>query len=771
MKILVSYARTTVVPILLWLFLMPKVGTGQQSIPERGPLFSTDVLPEFHIYLPEDTLSWLYAPENLTSYKYFHATVVVKRENEVDTFTQMAFRLRGNTSRFAKKKSFRLSWNTFVPGRKYFAMEKINLNGEHNDPSSLRAVTNFELYRQAGLIASRATHAKVFINDRYYGLYSCMENYDEEFTLSRFGTKLGNLYKCTFPADLNYLGPNPDAYKFDHGNGRAYDLRNESNIDDYSDLAYFIDRLNHATDEEFLCSMDSIFQINQYLKYLAIDVLIGNWDGPVFNMNNFYLFNNPLTGKFEYLPYDLDNTLGIDWVNRNWQNRDIYRWGHENQYRPIYERMMNNSVLRARYSYFLKNLMEMLYTNGNLSEFLRDRRDHIAKAVEEDSYKAKDYGYTYSDFRNALLEAKGGHVKYGILPFVDGRRNTALQQLENTEIAPFATNFSVGMKSNSEGLRVASDVILPHPVNKVSFCYSWDSVQWNCTELYLGEKYEYFLPFEYHYGGDIFLSAGEGKLHYYLEMKDTEGNTGYYPECGSGIFLYTPENYSLSINEFMASNGNIISDEFGEFDDWIELYNHGKDSVFLGNLYLSDKLSQPLRWKLPNRWLQSGAYLLVWADGQTQQGDLHANFSLSASGEQVVLSTLTEGNEWIIDSLTFGPQLRNISFGRYPEVTGPWGSMHPTPGGPNSDLLLNARDKSLFPMFRVYPNPFSDFLRVESTLAQGNNKVEVYSFGFQKIYEQYFFGQNQIVIPTGDWPLGVYWIRIGSNRPQQIIKF
>jgi hypothetical protein len=767
------YYRFTLL-LFFWMLInliFPSQAWNQQAIPERGPLFSQDLLPEFHLYVPQDTLTWLYAPENLTSDKYFQASLVVIRGQEIDSFEQIGFRLRGNTSRYAQKKSFRLSWNTFVPGRKYFAMEKINLNGEHNDPSSLRAVSNFEWYRQLGLIASRATHAKVYINDQYYGLYSCLENYDEEFALSRFGSKEGNLYKCTFPANLNYLGPNPDAYKFDHGNGRAYDLRNQSNSDDYSDLALFIDRLNNTSEEDFLCSMDSLFQINQYLKYLAVDVLIGNWDGPVYNMNNFYLYNDPSTGKFEYLPYDLDNTLGIDWVNRNWQNRDLYQWGHETQYRPLYERMMLHPVLRARYTYFLKNLLQTHFTNANLSTFLWDRRDHIASAVQEDPYKIKDYGYTYSDFRNSILQAAGGHVKWGILPFVDGRRNSAFQQLEDTEMAPFAHRFSIEMSGQGEGLRIDTEVVLPGPVDKISFCYSRDSIEWHCSPLDLNHQYEYFLPFEYKFVGEISPTGGEGKLYYYLMLKDQDNHIGYYPACGVGVFEYTPRIYTVSINEFMASNGNAIADEFGEYDDWIELLNFGMDSVFLGNLYLSDKLSQPLRWKLPNRWIQPGEHLLVWADGQTQQGELHANFSLSISGEQLVLSAVAQGNEWIVDSLTFGSQVRNISLGRYPEVEGPWGAMRPTPGWTNGDFLLPIKRSVGRSQAKIYPNPFSESIKVENLPVDGWGKVRVFSSGFQKMLELPLQGQTEMLISTDGWPSGFYWIQIGADRPNKMIKF
>src|SRR5690606_19206517 len=99
---------------------------------------------------------------------------------------------------------------------------------------------------------------------------------------------------------------------------RVYDVNNQTDSDDYSDLVNFIRVLNTTSDEDFICEMEKVFEINDYLKYLAIDILIGNWDGPLYNKNNFYLYSNPVTGKFHYLPYDLDNTFGIDWLGESW---------------------------------------------------------------------------------------------------------------------------------------------------------------------------------------------------------------------------------------------------------------------------------------------------------------------------------------------------------------------------------------------------------------------------------------------------------------------
>ncbi len=140
----------------------------------------------------------------------------------------------------------------------------------------------------------------------------------------------------------------------------------------------------------------------------------------------------------------------------------------------------------------------------------------------------------------------------------------------------------------------------------------------------------------------------------------------------------------LFINELMADNESVIQDEAGEYDDWFELYNNGDVAVFLGGMYLSDDPTNPLKWQIPSVVIPARGYLLFWADEDGGQGLLHTNFKLSKSGEYVGLyATDAYGNE-LIDSVVFGVQHADVSYGRYPDgaealqyfdVT--------TPGGPN----------------------------------------------------------------------------------------
>ncbi len=162
--------------------------------------------PELILPLDPDTLAWLYEWDNLESDIEFTASFVFDNGNVRDTIYPVGFRLRGNTSRYSQKKSFKVSFNRFTSGGKYYGVEKLNLNGEHNDPSVIRSKICWDMLRKMEIPAPRSNHVRVYINDDYYGLYINVEHIDEEFIKTRFTYNDGNLYKCLYPANLNYLG-------------------------------------------------------------------------------------------------------------------------------------------------------------------------------------------------------------------------------------------------------------------------------------------------------------------------------------------------------------------------------------------------------------------------------------------------------------------------------------------------------------------------------------------------------------------------------------
>ncbi len=214
-------------------------------------------------------------------------------------------------------------------------------------------------------------------------------------------------------------------------------------------------------------------------------------------------------------------------------------------------------------------------------------------------------------------------------------------------------------------------------------------------------------------GGTIGLCDADGKpidvVDYGIQQQDI--SLGRYPN-GTGEWRSfsnpTPGAKNsisklLYINEIIADNKKTIADGTGEYDDWIEIYNQSDEPIAIGGMYLSDDMNDSVKWRIPQVNIPAGGFLLLWADNDEHQGELHTNFKLNAGGETVVLfDTIKNGNA-PIDSIEFGVQQPDISYGRYPDGgTALTFFDKPTPGTPN------AGERFLpFVLSQNYPNPFN----------------------------------------------------------------
>jgi hypothetical protein len=133
---------------------------------------------------------------------------------------------------------------------------------------------------------------------------------------------------------------------------------------------------------------------------------------------------------------------------------------------------------------------------------------------------------------------------------------------------------------------------------------------------------------------------------------------------------------NLSINELMPVNINTVTDQNGEYDDWIELYNRSSEPVDLTGFFLTDSPGKLNKWQFPAGTSISGnAFLIVWVDGDTLQNGLHTNFKLSSAGEKIVFSN---SDMLIIDEVRYPAQTLPLTYSRNPDGTGPFVWQEPT---------------------------------------------------------------------------------------------
>ena len=409
--------------LLLLTLILTSFGLLGQSIihPANNDAFLQNEVAEIHISLSANDLNTLLG-DSLYSDYHFPATFYYYSAAHNDTIQNVGFRVRGNTSRNAQKKAFKVSFNEYTQGKKFKGIEKMNLIGQHNDPSLLRYWMSLTTLTNNNLISSRSSYVKLYINGQYKGVYLNVEHIDDEFLQKRFiGDDQGNLYKCTWGADLNYQGGNQSLY---YG---AYELKTNKAANDYSELIQFIQTLNSISDADFPCFIEDNFEVELYLQTLAAEIIIGHWDGYAFNKNNYYLYQQPSNAKFVFIEYDMDNTFGIDWSGIDWANRDLNSW-HSND-RPLVERLLSYPFYNDLFNSYLDQILNDLNTSGWYSD-LQQKKGLISSAVQSDTYYSMDYGFQYSDFLDAIDNNYGAHVKKGVAEYLNERIISGLNQIQ-----------------------------------------------------------------------------------------------------------------------------------------------------------------------------------------------------------------------------------------------------------------------------------------------------------------------------------------------------
>ena len=386
-------------------------------------LFEQDTVNAVYITIPADSFAKLYALDG----KYYMANMQYTNAFATDTIDSVAIRFRGNTSLAAFKKSIKISFNTYDSTKRYKGVRKLNLIGNHNDPTMIREKLFYDCWKKFGLPKRRMSFVNVYINNLYFGLYTNVEEIDAEWLQDANALDNSNMYKCSWGADLSYLGPGQAAYKTASSSGdKTYDLQTNETIDDYSDLVNFITTINNSSTTNYLTYLDTIFDYQSFLKSIALDVASGNWDDYAYNKNNYILYHDSITKKFRYVTIDADNTFGVDWSGIDWTMRDPYLWYNQTEARPLAKRILDNAQGKALFTKYLDTVFTYIAHPDTLFPVIDKYKLLIAPYAALDSFRALDYGYTMAAFNNGFVATVDAHTPYGIKPFLEKRRQVYL---------------------------------------------------------------------------------------------------------------------------------------------------------------------------------------------------------------------------------------------------------------------------------------------------------------------------------------------------------
>lgn len=677
-----------------------------QPMPDFGVVFPQDQVTNIYITIDPDSLTEML--DSLENVHEYPVQFVFQSQSVLDTMELAGMRLRGNTSLSAPKKSFKIEFDAFDGNADWFGLEKLNLVPQNNDPSMMRAKICHDAYRQFGIANARTSYTKLYINEAYMGLYLNIEQIDEEMAELYFDQQGdGNLYKCTYPASFEFLGNNPGAYQTGASGERTYDLSNNLWMDDYTKLANLIDILNNLSEDEIPCTLPKYFNIEDYIKIAAMDILLGHWDNHIFLKNNFFLYEDEYTNQIRFIPYDLDNTLGLDWMEIDWTQRDIYNWQWQGESRPLYERLMTIPAYRNRFSEQIQFFCDEFFNEETISTKIDYWQNLISEAVETDSYYPMNFGFTYEDFLIAGDSAYGGHVDFGILPYVNMRRESALAQLESFTPSEAVVHWIAHRPI--ENTLVIDAKITGELAAQCQLQLSSDGISWSNFSLSDGSGPNMTAGDQVYTYNGTFPFSTQDKIYYRILLP---GNTSY--PCEPRFLWNNASNYGLFINEVVISNSSGVTDESGEYEDWVELYNATSQTINLDGKYLTDRSDNPDRFILPNLNIVPYGFRLVWLDRDMFDGNMHGTFRLSP-GETIYLYT-SEGGEPRLSDFT-GPiyTATNVAWERTADGGPIWAeTSSPTPTQPNSMVGL---DESRNKDFILYPNPANEVIRFSRTQA------------------------------------------------------
>ena len=729
-------------------------------------------LAYIHITIDPEDLEWMY--DNVESDSMHLATFQFQNSFINETIDSIGFRLRGNTSRGSAKKSFKVDFNHFISGRDFYDVQKLNLNGEHNDPSIIRSKLCWDFYQDIGMKSSRASHVTLYINNEYFGLYISIEHIDDTFLTRNFENDNGNLWKCIWPADLTYRGSDAEDYHPYYSETRPYELKTNKNEYDYVKLARLINVIHETPD-----SLEMVLDIKTTLQYLAMNVLTGSWDDYRFLRNNFYLYHNPDDDLIYWLPFDYDNSFGIDWFNIDWSTIDPYEYAViDDDSRPLTDYLFSQPRYRNLFSHFLQFYNQNLFHLDSIYETLNNFSDNLYSAAEYDIYRTLDYGFSMNDFLYSYgSDYENAHVKQGILEFIAQRKESLNNQIIFDGYDPIIYESSIEQNIVMLGESITVTASIWGNVENAQFFYrhtndeEWNSVPFTFNPITENKKVE-----DHDLWLAEFIPLESGNYDWYaLASNDIYEEKFPVYDYRSFEVLSSITNQSVLLNEVLAKNVTTNLDEAGEYDDWIELWNDSDVQADLANHYLTDKSDNLTKWKFPDSSTQilPNEYILVWCDEDQDQGSLHTNFKLSSGGE--FLALVHPDGVTILDSITFPSQQEDISYGRVltQGYTDQWDFLSPSPGSSNTSLhLSNDLSINSFELNSVYPNPFNANFQISLNIKEELSpiKIDIISLTGRTVESKIIYpsslGYNSISMRMdNNHASGSYFLRIkkGNN--------
>ena len=254
----------------------------------------------------------------------FVPSEVFYSNDDGDSWTEwykVGVRFKGNSSLYnanSSKLPFKLDFDEFedeypdIKNQRFYGFKQLNLKNNYEDESEMHEIVANELFRDFGLASAHSSFYALYLNvndgdeedDIYYGLYTLVEEVDDTVIETQYyDNDDGNLYK-----------PEDDAASFADGtyDEDEYGLKTDDD-ESYEDIAELYNIINDSSrtsdPDTWKSDLEAIFDVDTFLKWLAANSVMQNWDTYGVMTHNFFLYNNPTSGTFEWLPWDNNEAL------------------------------------------------------------------------------------------------------------------------------------------------------------------------------------------------------------------------------------------------------------------------------------------------------------------------------------------------------------------------------------------------------------------------------------------------------------------------------
>ena len=190
---------------------------------------------------------------------------------------------------FTKRLSFKIDFNEYEEDFSFRGLGKINLNNNTSDPSLLRESLSYALFREAGIPCSRVGYAMVSLTvpglfDRQpHGLYTLVEQVDKRFLKDRYGSSKGLLMKPSTFGSFRYLGEDWAEYEIGFVPKTSATAAQKKHVIEFAKL------IHKDGDQVFEERLETYLDVDQFLRFLAVNALLSNLDSFLGGTQNHYI--------------------------------------------------------------------------------------------------------------------------------------------------------------------------------------------------------------------------------------------------------------------------------------------------------------------------------------------------------------------------------------------------------------------------------------------------------------------------------------------------